>query len=93
MFFRKVGFRGGVKSYNDLEAVFVVSAEWKSVNVGSKALSIQCRGPSSYEHDPAPTVDEFVAEVEGLPAVAALRGADAAFHGWQASYHRPQELD
>jgi hypothetical protein len=90
---RKVGIRGSVKSYNELEAAFVVSAEWKWVDVGSKAFSIAGRGPSSYEHDPAPPVDEFVAEVEKLPAVAALRGADAAFHRCQASYQRPQERD
>jgi hypothetical protein len=88
-----VGIRGGVKSYNELEAGFVVSAEWRSVDVGSQAFSIAGRGPSSYEHDPAPPVDEFVAEVEQLPDVAALRDADPAFRGWQASYQPPQERD
>jgi hypothetical protein len=34
-----------------------------------------------------------LAHVEQLPAVAELRGADAAFHGWQAVYERPYERD
>jgi hypothetical protein len=83
----------GVESYNELEAAFVVSAEWRSVDVGTKPTEMAGRGPSSYEHDPAPSVDEFVARVEQLPAVARLRGADDAFRGWQAVYQRPQERE
>jgi hypothetical protein len=89
---RRIGLRG-VDSYNDLEAALVIDATWGSVDVGAKPTEIAGSGPSSYEHDPAPSLDEFVAEVESSPVVAALRGADGAFRGWQAHYQTPQELD
>lgn len=89
---RRVGIRGK-DSYNELEAAFVVNVEWSSVDVGPKSTEIIGSGPSTYRDDPAPPVQEFIAQVEQSAIVAKLRGADNAFHGWRASYQPPEERD
>ena len=89
---RKVGIRGGMTD-NNLEASLAVTAFWTSVDVGSEIVTVSGRGPSSYEHDPELPVDEFVVQVERLPVVAVLRGADAAFDGLVAEYQPLEELD
>jgi hypothetical protein len=79
---------------NHLEARFSVTAVWRSsVDVGPKITEIFGRGPSSYEQDPMPPLDEFVAHVEGHPVVAVLRAADEHFQRWVAEYEPAEERD
>jgi hypothetical protein len=90
---RNVGIRGGMTD-NNLEASLAVSAFWTPVvDVGPEIITISGRGPSSYEHDPQPPIDELVAQVEQHPVVVVLRNADANFHRWVAEYQPPEELD
>ena len=90
---RTVGILGGMTD-NNLEASLAVSAFWApGVDVGPEIVTISGRGPSSYEHDPQPPVDEFVAQVEQHPVIARLRGANADFDRWVAESRPPEELD
>jgi hypothetical protein len=78
----------------DLEAGLYVTALWSAgVDIGSEIIEVAGKGPSSYEHDPLPGVDEFAAIVSRLGAVAKLKRANAAFLSLDAWYKRPSEPD
>ena len=78
----------------DLEAGLYVTARWSSaVNVGSEIIAAAGKGPSSYEYDPAPDVEQFAQLVERLPAVQRLSGADVLFLSFEAYYKRPTVPD
>ena len=78
----------------DLEAGLYVMALWSaSVDVGTEIVEVAGKGPSSYEHDPLPDVDEFAALILRLPAVEQLKRANAEFLSLDAWYKRPTEPD
>src|SRR3954463_13695142 len=56
---RSVGFPAPDSASNGFEAQFIVSAKWHAIDVG-RLTTLDARGPSTYEHDPAPTLDQFV---------------------------------
>jgi hypothetical protein len=85
---RRVGFPAPNPASNELVPVFDVSIWWDLVEVGPNIITIVGRGPSTYKHDPAPPLDDFIAQVEQHPVVARLREADAALHRWEAWYER-----
>lgn len=78
----------------DLEAGLYVTASWSNtVDVGSEIIAATGKGPSSYESDPAPNVDQFAQLVERLPAVQRLETADDLFLASRAHYKRPTRRD
>src|SRR6188508_3412918 len=71
----------------DLEAGLYVTASWsESGDVGTGIVEVARKGPSSYEHDPLPDVDESAALILRLSAVEQLKHANAAFLNLDARY-------